>query len=180
MGQVLSFEKRFATALPFEQFIQTKLREISRRVELNGIEHTHPDFCNSLHSNDHPTSRWFRHQPDGIFVTKKLGIVHYYECKASLNMERDAYEVYMEIEQIRGLKVYLFFLVGDQVLSQHCSAIRFLDSRDVVSRWPVPYPIDSDGWICPRKARHVKNGSGTPYKEVDISCLRNTNWHYSQ
>lgn len=104
-----TFARRIEKALLFESFVERRLlaQKNTLAVAKNGTEHTHPDFTNLLRGNIHPTSKWIRFQPDGVFLCDD-GMARYYECKSSINIEKDAYEQYLKIENITSSSVIIF------------------------------------------------------------------------
>jgi hypothetical protein len=171
MGEVkMTFAKRIQIAEKFESWVESFCAERMQSVARNGTEHTHPEFVELLRRNNKTRSKLIRFAPDGVMLSIK-GDVFHWEAKCSVNIEKDAYETYMKYYDI-GCKVIVFIRnkIGD-VYWQNVENIKFIDSNDFVSKFPRPLPV-VNGWISPRMG-HMTNmdGSGTPYKVVDLDSL---------
>lgn len=168
----MGFTERLSTAKEFEEAAEAYCLAKSDAVAKNGTEHTHPAFVELLRKNDSPQSKLIRFAPDGVLL-RAGGVIHW-EAKASINIERDAYEVYYRYFEM-GCKVLVF--IQDKQANAYCQWIEkigFIPSIAVVGKFgPRAHPIDEDDWICPRKGHgYAGGGSGTSYKEVDLSSLK--------
>ena len=149
------------------------------RVAKNGTEHTHPDYVDAIRNKEDPGSLMVRFAPDGIALTTKRTI--YWEAKSGNNLERFAYETYMNYYAM-GVAVMVFVRRNDGcVYWQWVQCIGFVPSCDVIGRH-LPdrrHPLDEDDWICPRMGHgYAGSGSGTAYREIDFSSLNQVeDWH---
>jgi len=101
-------------------------------------------------------------------------VIHY-DAKASVSIERDAYETYMKYRNT-GYQIVVFVRppVESTIFWQWIEKIRYLDSHIEVSKHRRQFPVDEDGWIMPRKHRRWNSGShmsGTPFKYFDFSSF---------
>ena len=167
------FIERLKTGQAFEDEVEAYCAHYSLTVARNGTEHTHPEFVSHLRGLEDSASKFIRFAPDGVALLKASGVIHW-EAKASINLEKDAYETYVKY-QAMGCSVCVFFKDGENVYKQFVDQVGFIPSDAVVGRVPprMRYPIDEDDWITPRKSKSGKrgSGSGTPYKEVDAGSL---------
>ena len=172
----MGFDSRLLVAKKFEEDVEAYLESHCGvlAVAKNGTEHTHPDFVDLLRTNNCCTSKLIRFAPDGVYLSTNKSVFHW-EAKASINIERDAYETYMKYNDM-GCQVVLFAKdKKDIVYWQFVNEIKFIESADVVAPFPSEhrFPIDDAGWLCPRKSnRRAGRGSGTPYKEIDFKSMR--------
>jgi len=139
-------------------------------VALNGTEHTHPEFIKQLHSSTDPTSLMIRYQPDGVASIGTVPRSFYLEVKASKYIERDAYLNYTRLQMLGGV-VYIVFAHNDFI---GFSEVQNIEFESIISS---SIPVEN-GWLCPRQRvdwetyRKTYKGSGTPFRGVDIKCLR--------
>ena len=168
------FESRLAKGVEFETDLKAWLasRPSIRAVVANGTEHTHPDFVSLLRNDRSPAAKFVRFAPDGA-VLHKSGVIHY-DAKAAKAIEKDAYETYMNYVSC-GCRVVLFVKNGETVYCRDIQHVRLIDGNETISKFPENrrFPVDEDGWICPRLSRNQLNGrmSGTPYKEIDFASM---------
>lgn len=164
-------EKGDAFADSVESYLSSKVEITS--IAKNGTEHTHPHFVGLLRSNNSQASKFVRFAPDGVCLTTSQRVFHW-EAKNSIYIEKDAYETYLKYYQM-GCQVIVF--VNDKsnrVHWQFVEKIGFIPSEMEVEKFPLSrrFPIDEDGWICPRKSgRRAGTGSGTPYKCIDLDSM---------
>ena len=163
----MNFADRYKPAKQFEHQVESYLARSGFAVVKNGSEHTCPDFAEKIR-NDHSTAaKLIRYAPDGLALID--GRVTHWEAKASDSIEKDAYLHYKTLALI-GANMLLFFKSEAGVYCQWIELIRFLDSTEIVNKYPKKsrYPVDPDGWICPPNRN---SGSGTPYKKIDFDSL---------
>lgn len=176
-----AFQARLSKAVQFENDVEAFLRGRSGilSVAKNGTEHTHPGFVQLLRTRDDLGAILVRHEPDGVALTQ-AGVWEW-EAKASINIEKLAYQTYMAHQAI-GHRVLLFVRSGVDVYWQDVEKIEFVPSENVVGQYPAEkrHPIDADGWICPRLGSgYAGAGSGTPYKVIDLKSMRVIDDFYS-
>ena len=173
---MMGFQKRIQNSTKFEKELFQKLEEMGFYVALNGTEHTHPTFADKLRQSNDPTSLSIRFQPDGVICTNGQTKSAYVEVKASENIEKTAYEQYMKLHNNENIVLIVFekFKYAWNFI-QH---IDLIDGNITVKPFPPTkrFPVDKNGWICPRKAKHWNNvsgnnASGTPYKAVNQQSL---------
>jgi hypothetical protein len=177
----MAFSERIKKAMQHERDVEEFCLRQNYIVAKNGTEHTHPEFVAQLRTNNTRQSKLVRFAPDGVMLIDNNHVV-YWEAKAGINMERDAYETYMAYYNMGCWVIVFIKFNDDKVYRQYIHLIKFIHSVDVVNRYMRPHPIDGDGWICPRKGRGAgENGSGTPYKEIDLnSCKLIPNFYKRQ
>jgi hypothetical protein len=143
------------------------------------------DVLDDIRRSANPMERRLRFNPDGSVLVHRLA---HWEAKASLFIEKDPYDFYMEYEN-RGEPVVLFISPG--LLKNHeisvaaplyCGRVKHLVLRhgsEYENQFEKPRPVDHDGWIRPRAdqygPRYAKNGptgSGTPFRPIDIKQSR--------
>ena len=170
-----AFEKRLQRGIDFENRVKTWLGSFVsiRAVVANGTEHTHPDFVALLRRDRSSAAKFVRFAPDGAMIHATKGVIHY-DCKAAKAIEKDAYETYMQYVAC-GCRVILFVEFDGQVYWQDIEKIRLIDGNETIATFPPDrrFPVDDDGWICPRQSMQNYNGrmSGTPYKEIDFESM---------
>ncbi len=170
MGGLETFNGRLKIGEIFENEIEAYFLDKKVISAKNGTEHTHPDFVNSLRNNKTDGAKMIRFEPDGIASIKNDVIC--WEAKCGKHLERDAYETYMKYNSI-GKRIIMFLKIGEEVKWQYVDKISFIDSYEIVNKFPDnPHPV-KDGWIYPRLGNNIGGGSGTPYREVDILSLEN-------
>jgi len=137
---------------------------------INGSECTHdPGFMNEVRRSTAPAALLLRYQPDGVALTKKGG-VFYWDAKASDQIEKQAYQIYMKLSDW-GCPVWIWCRPpGCDLYYQRLHLIRFQDSTQWVNGFPDPWPVYDD-WIYPPGSDTAY--SGTPYRVIDLSSMRN-------
>lgn len=171
------FDKRLKQAVEFEEELRRILqcRPRVRAIAVNGTEHTHPSFVELLRTNTTDGARYVRYAPDGVYLCTNGDVIHY-DAKASKAIEKDAYRTYMDYVRA-GCKVMLFVKWGGMIYWQYVDKVVLTHGSDTVNQFPIGrrFPVDEDGWICPRHAEQKKpvsaNMSGTPYREIDFSSM---------
>jgi len=161
-------EKGSAFELDLDAFLKTC--PAIRAIAKNGTEHTHAPFVALMRNNQSPGAKFLRFAPDAVMLMTDGRAIHY-DAKASINVEKDAYLTYRDYESIHGLRVLLFVRYQSQIFWRDVAMLKFTPSEDVVARHPRQHPI-IDGWITPRHGNNGPNGSGTPYKEIDMRSMR--------
>jgi len=170
------FETRLQKGVQFEADLKRWLetRPTVLAIAANGTEHTHPDFVALLRNDRSPASKFIRFAPDGALLHKTVGVVHY-DAKAAKAIEKDAYETYMNYVSC-GCRVVLFVKHEVSVYCQDIQKVCLIDGNETISKFPENrrFPVDQDGWICPRQSFRQLNGrmSGTPYKEIDFTSMK--------
>lgn len=171
-----AFQDRLWKAKEAEEIVMLFLSGSPNIVSVakNGTEHTHPDFVAMLRQNIREASKFVRFAPDGVYLNKAQEVIHF-EVKASTKIERDAWDVYLKYQE-SGCRIVLFVYQDNRLYWQWLSAIRFIDSHSVVEEFANPFPVDADGWICPRQEngwhrRVNSNMSGTPYKCIAMESM---------
>jgi hypothetical protein len=177
IARFTNFERRLGRAEQFEREVEAYCQRSGKveAVARNGTEHTHPDFVRLLRNRIDDGSKFVRFAPDGVALFKERGVIHW-EAKASINIERDAYLTYMAYNKL-GARVLVFIKPSSSsaVYYNYIERVQFTPSEEVVGRIrnvARRHPIDKDGWMCPRQGHgQAGNGSGTPYKEIDLTSL---------
>lgn len=167
----MGFNERIAIGVQFENDVEAYCARKFISVAKNGTEHTHPEFVSGLRSNNSVTSKLIRFAPDGIVLHKDSNIYHW-EAKASDKIEKDAYETYMKYVDI-GHNVILFAKQFHNVYLKMINKIVLIDGNTTVNKFSHNrrHPV-VDKWIYPRNGHgNAGNGSGTPYREIDIDSM---------
>ena len=168
----MGFAQRLEVAKSFEMEVERYLCGRTSLVAKNGTEHTHPDFTDKIRFNSGRGAKFVRFAPDGVYLSTCGSVIHW-EAKAGKHIEKDAYETYMAYNQM-GCTVILF-VRAERVYCQRVERVGFIPSIDVVGKFAPArrHPIDEDDWICPRGGHgYAGTGSGTPYREIDLSSMR--------
>jgi len=171
------FNHRRERAAQFETYIFDAIKSMRCfSVAMNGTEHTHAEFVETLHASTDKTSLMIRFQPDGVIKAGNVPRCAFVEAKLSEFIEKDAYTIYKEISD-SGAIVYIVF--GEEqpensakkyhVKFSRIENLEFEDTQKYNSKtkWPV-----IDGWVTPRADEDYATkklsfrGSGTPYKLV--------------
>lgn len=173
----MTFLTRCIQATAYQDGLFCVLRHMGFSVALNGTEHTHPDFVGNLHSSTDQTSLSIRYQPDGVASIGNPAQSIYVEAKDSKTIERAAYEQYMKLRANGNIVVVIFKKLDNKW--NFVEDIQLVHGAITVARFPKAFPVDSDGWICPREdsgwlkqlRRRGGNLSATPYREIEPSSL---------
>jgi len=167
----MMWQERIKMGDKFAADVFSELESMGFTVARNGTEHTHPEFIQRLRQSDDTTSLAIRYAPDGVAGIGDPLVTAYIEAKNSWAIEKNAYQNYIRLA-INGCIVIVIFNIDDRWL--WCD-INELCLRPVLrSKWP----IDEDGWICPRNDPDYENkrktlkGSGTPFLPIDTASLR--------
>lgn len=168
------FYSRLKPGEEFESELFEMLKNNNKIISIakNGTEHTHPEFVNLIRQINTEVSKFIRFAPDGVMLFKDSSIIHY-DAKASNSIEKDAYEVYIKYKN-SGCKIILFVKFKGLIYWQWIEKVNFIDSHKEVAKYTRKFPIDNDGWICPRGHNtwyYGKKMSGTPYKYFDFSSF---------
>ena len=163
----MTFKKRIQTGLDFETELFQKLSDIGFKIAMNGTEHTHPEFVDGLRNSTDQTSLSLRFQPDGVISIGKIPRSVFIEAKASKAIEKLAYIQYLKLKEMGSIVVVVFKVFGNGWC--FIEDMPIIDGNKTVESFPEGrrFPVE-DGWIVPRKCnRKPKNGSGTPYREIN-------------
>ena len=174
------FDGRLAAGVQFETDLKAWLaaRPKILSVVANGTEHTHPEFVAMLRKDRRPGAKFVRFAPDGAVLHSAEGVIHY-DAKAAKSIEKDAYETYMNYVAC-GCRVLLFVKQAGHVYWADIQDVRLIHGNDTVGRFQENkrFPVDEDGWICPRMAKNPTSNSrmsGTPYREIDFTSMKQIN-----
>lgn len=174
------FQKRLTVSEPFEDEVEAYLvRTGIHAVTRNGSEKTHAEFANLLRLRNDVGSKLLRFQSDGLGLDD-IGVFDW-EAKTTMDsrvstIERDAYEIYkLRHEQGTRFKLFIrpYWPRRRCVYWNYIEEVRLISGEETVARFPEDrrFPV-IDGWICPRAAhRYAGNGSGTPYREIDLKSM---------
>jgi len=167
----MAFESRLQTGVEFEEQVVSYLESHNFTVTRYGSEYTDKDIANQIRSSSSPEALVLRYKPDGIAL-KNMDLF-FWEAKNGMNIEKNAYEQYIKIEQ-QGSKVIVFSKSNNSVYCATIGKIKFLDSNEIVNRFPENRRLPVvDGWITPRLGHGTNGkGSGTPYKQIDYDFMR--------
>jgi len=168
----MGFETRISMATKFELEVEQYCRRVSVMAAKNGTEHTHPDFVNNIRTNNAETAKLIRYAPDGILLTNEQDVYHW-EAKCSDKIEKDAYKTYIKYTQI-GHRVLLFCKSRGIVYCNFVENIALVDGAETVKKYPqsMRHPVKNK-WIYPRLGHgNSGTGSGTPYREIELSSLK--------
>ncbi len=167
-----AFHKRLMPGVEAEKQAVDIINSISGvdAVALNGTEHTHPEFVDKLRRNNSDQSMFVRYAPDGVML--KCGKVVHFDVKAAKTIEKNAYNTYMRYK-LAGCSVVLIVKHNNDWFIQRIDKLRLIDGRTSVAGFPNPFPVDEDGWICPRNSGRQLSGamSGTPYRYIDMESM---------
>jgi hypothetical protein len=155
----MSWNERRLQGEYFEKYIFSLLENHEKIISVirNGTEHTHPTFVDLLRINTTAGSLFVRHAPDGVFLDDKDD-VHYYECKASMCIEKESYETCMQYHSL-GLDLILYCWDAYTDNSVYCQSIENIKFRYY-------------DWKYPRESGEKYNGSGTPYNIIITDGLK--------
>lgn len=174
----MSFKDRISVADEFSAALFNSVKQMGFHVALNGAEHTHPDFVNLVKQSTDTTSLMIRFQPDGVASIGRNEMRSFYlEAKNSNNIEKTAYEQYMNLYKIGGIVVIAFGKLGWGF--NFIEYIKLINGSDTVSKYDEHkrFPV-IDEWITPRGSNRwddvrqaAGQASGTPYREVAAASL---------
>jgi hypothetical protein len=172
---ILTMNKFNARAKSGEEYshqIFGVIKQMGFDVALNGTEHTHADFVQTLRHSEDVTSFTVRFAPDGVINGGRYKSSAYVEVKNASFIEKTAHENYMRLHK-DGCVVIVVAKNRDDGQSywNHVDAIELQSYKSRRHNWP----IDVDGWVCPRE--HIEwdkkqfgfGGSGTAHKRI---CFR--------
>lgn len=143
------------------------------------------DVLDDIRRSANPMERRLRFNPDGSVLVQRLA---HWEAKASLFIEKEPYEFYMEYEN-RGEPVILFISPGllksveiNISAPLYCGRVKDIvltRGDEYEAQFPKPRPVDQAGWVQPRAdqygPRYAKNGptgSGTPFRPISLKQSR--------
>jgi len=186
-----SFNDRLERAKNYEIALIKMLNLSGFVTALNGTEHTHPDFVDKLRHSEDPTSLSIRFQPDGVAYIGNTPRSFYFEAKSSSTIEKNAYDQYINLTRNSNIVVLFFGSVGDEIKFKwiFVEDLKFTNSENLLKKFKnqkgnkqKDIPI-IDNWFYPRKLNDSDynewkieyKGSGTPYANIDKSCLLNCN-----
>ncbi len=168
-----AFEKRLQPGIQAEQEAIEMIKAVAGvdAVALNGTEHTHPEFVNMLRSNNSGQSLFIRYAPDGVLL--KHGTVVHFDVKASKTIEKNAYNTYLKYQNA-GCRVVLMVKHDGRWFVQDIEKLKLIDGNATVAEFPNPFPVDAEGWICPRYSGRtlISKMSGTPYRYIDMNSMK--------
>ena len=148
-----------------------------KQVTHNGTEHTHGSFMDDLRKDNSKSAIALRFKPDISAIHKSIGLC-YADAKRALTMEKTAYNNYMREVEVNEETIFIFIertvRYQNEAYWQRVEKIEFIDSQMIVDGFAPQdrFPIDDDGWIAPRlNGSRAGNGSGTPYREVNIDSF---------
>lgn len=175
------FSTRAQRADLFAEWVYADIRSMGFTLSANGIESRHPDFKAVSRNSTDKTSLSIRFAPDRIgWISRPNGKPRsfYLDAKAGVTIERFAWEQYRMLSDA-GCIVALVFKVGNDWCWNVQPEISLCPAEVTLAQFPPEkrFPV-RDGWIAPRLAAHwtqtkqtATQASGTPYREVDMSCL---------
>jgi len=186
-----SFNDRLERAKNYEIALIKMLNLSGFVTALNGTEHTHPDFVDKLRHSEDPTSLSIRFQPDGVAYIGNTPRSFYFEAKSSSTIEKNAYDQYINLTRNGNIVVLFFGSVGNEIKFKwiFVEDLKFTNSENLLKKFKnqkgnkqKDIPI-IDNWFYPRKLNDSDynewkieyKGSGTPYANIDKSCLLNCN-----
>lgn len=145
----MDFDERNENGEIFAADCKLYCQSTSDFVAENGYEFTHPELVKLINSDPSIEARLIRYRPDLIEIWK--GKVIQIECKASMTIEKDAYDMYMLFHSI-GYRIKIFALdkYHDNVFSQYIQEIEF---RGTVEK-------------------NNSSGSRKPYKIMDHNSMK--------
>lgn len=177
-------ENRTKRGGDFQEFVIRSINEIGFSAYLSGTENTLKELHEQITLSNDAGSLFMRFFPDIIALIGKPPHVLFVEAKASMNIERMAWEQYMSYATM-GLDVVL---VAGESKNGICNMngwnfienIHLYSGEYTVGKFPEDkrFPVVDD-WITPRGSRRfntVQSGgtfgmSGAPYREIDSSSL---------
>jgi hypothetical protein len=165
------FAKRLELSQHFEKCCLAYFKGRGIDYTVNGSEHTHAELVKRFRDDDSLRARQVRFTPDTMVYME--GNLCYFEAKAGQTIEKAAYLTYLHIIHHAMPVVVMLWAKNGLVKWQFCERIRFLSSADIVAKHgQYAHPIDAEGWIVPRMGHgFAGNGSGTPYREVQLSSM---------
>lgn len=178
----MGFQERIKRGIEFEIKVADYLKRRGNHVLLLGADASFNRFVELFRRQDDSTSEFIRFMPDGMAFNESKFKPFLWDAKSSFgreigpSIERKAYENYM-LYANAGAQLFLFYEWGEnkEVYFQRVNRIKFWNSEEIVYRYPEDkrYPIE-DGWITPRARssyRHDNNGSGTPFRYVNLASM---------
>lgn len=173
---VIQFDTRLDMGVQFEEEVQWYLSHRDKIIKSFriGLEHTLMELMCAIKNRTDAVSMFLRFTPDGVAIPVDDD-AFFWEAKAGVTIERNAYENYMKLSEI-GCDVLLFIHTGDHVMTCRVSSMTFISSDIVVGRYASDkrFPI-VDGWITPELADNTDDlrvGSKKAYREIDLSSCR--------
>lgn len=172
------FTRRAQHADRFAEQVYADIQAMGFEVSPNGIETKHPKFKAVSRSSTDKTSLSIRFAPDTIGWIGSTPRAFYLDAKAGVTIERFAWEQYRMLSDA-GCVVALAFKVGNSWRWNLQSEISLCPAEVTLAQFAPEkrFPV-IDGWIAPRLAAHwtqtkqtATQASGTPYREIDITCL---------
>lgn len=178
-------ENRTQDGDDFQDYVVQSLKDIGFLAFLSSTEQKYPKMNKLIKNSADIGSLFMRFFPDIIALAGKPYAMLFVEAKASMNLEKRAWEQYLYFASM-GLNLALVVGESDNGVSNilgwnFIENIKLRRGEETVSQYPEDkrFPV-KDGWIQPRGSKRFTNLqskgnyniSGSAYREIiDTSLL---------
>ncbi len=177
----MAFEKRLQKGNEWAEKVQQIIEGRGWKTVPMGAENLAPDIHKALSGmkNPDPTASFVRYLPDGFAVNVGKEQAFFFDAKAGNSIQKEAYEAYLAFAG-KNRRVFVFIEAGGKTYCVPVQELKFQNSHEVVAGYPMPLPVDGDGWIAPRLLpfghylswkNRFPQASGTPYRRFDLVAM---------